>query len=356
MASTGTTATNAGTREIHLSHTHTMAATSGGGGEEGGERRERGGADGGVLSHRPHTDTHPHPHSSGTRDPTTASVHVRVGGSTHPRDTQHLLATRVWKRKSAMAPTTPASTAIGTSSSTTAGKTATTTSTLPKAEPTATGVDGGPGANTSSCSSRSSRPTVHDVSKLHGYLSEHNIAELVASTNYTRRELYTMFVRFKALCTLSPLDGLGVDRKTFQNGIARLAIEDNVFVDRVFASVDVRNSGSIEWHEYISAMTALEKGSLKHKCKFGMAIYDLDGDGFLSRSDLTTMFLSSSMLQLDHTTQDVGDAFVDALFKTVRVWCMRLCVSIHSSDLAGWCGFPLHVTRNACFCLLARHG
>ena len=42
----------------------------------------------------------------------------------------------------------------------------------------------------------------------------------------------------------------GIDKQTFKTGIARLAVEDDLFVDRVFDLVDQDGSGCIEWNEY----------------------------------------------------------------------------------------------------------
>lgn len=71
------------------------------------------------------------------------------------------------------------------------------------------------------------------VSELHGFLSQKNIGELLELTNYNRRELYVIYVRFKALCALSPTPE-GIDKNTFKTGVARMAVEDDKFVERVF--------------------------------------------------------------------------------------------------------------------------
>jgi Ca2+-binding EF-hand superfamily protein len=78
-------------------------------------------------------------------------------------------------------------------------------------------------------------------------------------------------------------------------------------------------SGCIEWEEFLTALAALEKGSQAIKTKFLMSVYDLDGDGYLSREDLGRMFLSSSMLAFDRTMNDVVTAFVDSLFEMLKV-------------------------------------
>ena len=137
-----------------------------------------------------------------------------------------------------------------------------------------------------------------EVSRLHGFLSHRSIPLLLRQTNYSRHELFSIFLRFKSLCCLSPDSGpAGIDAATFQRGVVRLSVEDDRFVHRVFALVDTDNSNSIEWEEFLVAMAALEKGSAEIKAKFACQVYDLDGDGFIGRQDLTTMFQASSMLK-----------------------------------------------------------
>ena len=126
------------------------------------------------------------------------------------------------------------------------------------------------------------------VSVLHGFLSTRSIPSLLQQTNYSRHELYSIFLRFKSLCCLSGSGPDGIDAATFQRGVVRLSVEDGRFVSRVFALVDADNSGSIEWEEFLVAMAALEKGSAEIKAKFACQVYDLDGDGFIGRHDLVS--------------------------------------------------------------------
>lgn len=128
-----------------------------------------------------------------------------------------------------------------------------------------------------------------------------------------------MYVRFKALCSMSP-SPYGIDRRTFKYGVARLSVEDDLFVNRVYDLIDEDQSNSIEWSEFLTVMSALEKGggSNRHsQIQFFFKIYDLDGDNSISRNDLSVMFLSSSMLKCDETTKDLVNAFVRRVFKII---------------------------------------
>jgi hypothetical protein len=104
------------------------------------------------------------------------------------------------------------------------------------------------------------------VSELHGFGGEGQgdgrLAELLAASHYTRRELYIIFARFKALCAMSSRP-TGVDLPTFRSGVARLTVgfgntrstchtpaharqvEDDTFVQRVFHTADLNHSVSV---------------------------------------------------------------------------------------------------------------
>ena len=71
------------------------------------------------------------------------------------------------------------------------------------------------------------------VAKLHGFLLQQDIEELREETNYSERELFALFIRFKALTTMSSTN-IGIDDETFRKGIPLLSVEDSLFVTRVF--------------------------------------------------------------------------------------------------------------------------
>ena len=48
---------------------------------------------------------------------------------------------------------------------------------------------------------------------------------MVKDTKYTRKELYSLFVRFKAMCSMSPTPS-GIDKETFRRAVPMLCVED----------------------------------------------------------------------------------------------------------------------------------
>ncbi len=155
------------------------------------------------------------------------------------------------------------------------------------------------------------------VARIHGYLSEQNIRSLSKATGYSRFQLFSHFLRFKALCTLSKSPH-GVDREAFGSGLPTLSVEDSLFVDRVFEVVDGERRGLLDWPHFIRAMASLEQGTPEARTTFLFQVYDTSGDGGISRSELKHFFLTSLMTTIDAFVEDVGEIFVEGLFSRIQ--------------------------------------
>ncbi|TYZ58876.1 hypothetical protein PybrP1_007153 [[Pythium] brassicae (nom. inval.)] len=151
------------------------------------------------------------------------------------------------------------------------------------------------------------------VAEHHGFLSEQEIPALMATTGYSRTELYALWARFKALCSLSR-GPEGIDRATFHRGIPHLSVEDDFFVDRVFAILDADGSGILEWQEFVDALSSLERGDVAKRVDFLFRVYDLNGDGTIHRSEATQFFLASLLVAPSGEAESVARHFVDKIF------------------------------------------
>jgi len=71
------------------------------------------------------------------------------------------------------------------------------------------------------------------VAAAHGHLVDADLRTLMATTGYSRRQLYELHARFKALVAVSATPH-GVDAVAFRRGQLSLSIEDEPFTARVF--------------------------------------------------------------------------------------------------------------------------
>lgn len=91
-----------------------------------------------------------------------------------------------------------------------------------------------------------------------------------------------------------------------------------MFVDRVFDILDLDKSGIIEWEEFVEAMSSLERGCLLRRLQFLFRVYDLNGDGQISREELSQFFIASLLVIPTQDIRDVSENFVERIFDQVQ--------------------------------------
>jgi len=138
------------------------------------------------------------------------------------------------------------------------------------------------------------------VSKQQGFLMERDIEALSAQTGYSRPELYARFIRFKALCALGGTP-TGVNRATFRRHVPFLAVEDELFVSRVFDLLDGDGAQLLDWDKYLLCMSALDAEvgatSRQLRTEFLFKVVDREGSGSITVDKLFESIAAS--LRLD---------------------------------------------------------
>uniref|UniRef100_A0A8D2PUR3 EF-hand calcium binding domain 1 n=1 Tax=Zosterops lateralis melanops TaxID=1220523 RepID=A0A8D2PUR3_ZOSLA len=74
----------------------------------------------------------------------------------------------------------------------------------------------------------------------------------------------------------------------------------------VFSTFDKGNNGCITVVEWVEGLAVLLRGTLEEKMKYCFAVYDLNGDGYISRDEMFQMLKNSLLIQPADEEPDEG--------------------------------------------------
>jgi len=125
---------------------------------------------------------------------------------------------------------------------------------------------------------------------------EERFKELCQNTSFDQRQIKEIMKQFGS----KNYAGEGVDKKEFERiaeklGLLHISVTDSelskdVIVDSLFEMFDVDNSGTVDFYEFVSCASILMNGSIEEKAEMLFRVYDNNGDGKVSRKELSETF------------------------------------------------------------------
>ncbi|KAL5242898.1 hypothetical protein ACI65C_010308 [Semiaphis heraclei] len=123
------------------------------------------------------------------------------------------------------------------------------------------------------------------------------LEDLCRQTKFTRQEIRIMYRGFKQKCPEGVVhEDLFKDiySKFFPHG------NSNLYAHFVFKAFDVKSNGAISFKDMLMTLSTLLRGSIYEKLRWTFKLYDLNGDGCITRSELSQIGRGSTKSK-DHT-------------------------------------------------------
>ncbi|XP_037608740.1 calsenilin-like isoform X1 [Sebastes umbrosus] len=128
--------------------------------------------------------------------------------------------------------------------------------------------------------------------------------QLQAQTQFTRKELQSLYRGFKNECP----SGL-VDEETFKTIYSQFFPQGDAttYAHFLFNAFDMDRSGSIRFEDFVIGLSVLLRGSVTEKLRWAFNLYDINKDGYVTKEEMMAIMTSIYDMMGRYTLPSVRD-------------------------------------------------
>eukprot|EP01120_Amphizonella_sp_Union-15-10_P003039 TRINITY_DN13340_c0_g1_i1.p1 TRINITY_DN13340_c0_g1~~TRINITY_DN13340_c0_g1_i1.p1 ORF type:complete len:195 (-),score=49.02 TRINITY_DN13340_c0_g1_i1:98-682(-) len=117
-----------------------------------------------------------------------------------------------------------------------------------------------------------------------GRLTKDELEELHKRTHFEQKELKEMYKQFKK----ETPQGV-INKKEFKEVMKAMGVWDIFLQDLIFNVFDSNKDGSINFQEFVTALSIMKRGTSDEKLEFAFQMYDFDGTKCITKESMTTI-------------------------------------------------------------------
>lgn len=124
------------------------------------------------------------------------------------------------------------------------------------------------------------------MGKAHSKIPPSELQDLAKRTYFDVDELKRWYLAFSRDC---PTGRLTKDQFTELYRNFYETVDASRFAEHVFRTFDMNHDNTIDFREFICSLSVTTRGSLDEKLKWAFGIYDIDGNGYITKSEIISI-------------------------------------------------------------------